>query len=979
MAVSELTAADFDAYFQAVHGHEPYPWQSRLSRQVLDEGCWPDVIDLPTGTGKTAVLDTAIFALAAHPDISPRRIVFVIDRRIVVDQVYERAERIRDRILDAAGGVLADVRRRLGVLTDADKPLGVAALRGGIPIDGEWARRPEQPWVIVSTVDQFGSRLLFRGYGVSHRMRPVHAGLAGNDCLVILDEVHLSRAFASTLRDASSDGDVPLIRSVNRDLLPRRFGVVEMSATPENKHGRWFGLQEGDLDRSPRLKQIAEAPKRAKLVEIGGTRPPHESVPKKVLEIIKKEIGADEKSVGVIVNRVRTARQTHDLLREEGIAAHLVTGRMRPLDRQRVLGEISDCVDPDRSEPLDGLAAVVATQAIEVGADFSFDALISEAAPIDSLCQRLGRLDRRGALAEEHGSPARCWILGVASALNPKRRDPVYKDAARHAWEELRALAENDEIDVGPGADLVAGLTPSARAPKPPAPLLLPTHMDAWSQTGPEPVTDPPIDEFLHGKERRHEPDVSVVWRLDLSTQVLDLVPPRPTEFLSVPVSAFRSWVQGRAEVPVADVDLVPASEERESRPGQSTQVRRMGPAVRWRGRGEAEPTPLEHVWQIEPGDVIVVPCGWGGLRSGTWDPSDAPTSRPNGSEDDEDRPAVADLGDAAQIVYGQRVTLRLDPRLLAPLSIPTPPSPGNEAEAEDSLEERVRSWFADINEDDAPEWLSGAVKRLVDAGSWQPHLVQPDDAEDYYVLVERAIDPAALDSFDEAPSMTGMAVRLRDHLAGVGERVASYGRALGLPEALIEDLRLAGELHDLGKVDPRFQAQLHGHDRVRMAASAMAREPLAKSLPGARTLRDKWPPVRHEVSSVAMVQSNPAVLGRAHDRELVLHLVGTHHGYGRPLPQIKRDHDPQSLEVTAQFHDGRFRLYRPDHGEPQANGLASMSVSSDLAETSLALQMADRFWLLQERYGHHGLAWLEAILRLADHQQSAKEAQSHD
>ena len=983
--MGELTAADFDTYFRAVHGYEPYPWQSRLTRQVLEEGGWPDVIDLPTGVGKTAVLDTAIFALAVKPDISPRRIVFVIDRRIVVDQVYERASVIRDGIGVATEGVLAEMNSRLRRLTDDEKILEVAALRGGrggIPVDAEWARRPEQPWVMVSTVDQFGSRLLFRGYGATPGRRPILAGLAGNDCLVILDEVHLSRAFAATLRDVTSDGDVPLILSVNSELLPRRFKVVEMSATPLHTSGRRFELQDSDLEE-PRLGRIAKASKRATLVTISGNRPGHESIPKRVLELIRKELREDEKSVGVIVNRVRTARETHKALQQHGYAAHLLTGRMRPIDKAQVLDEINICVDPDRDSPAGELTVVVATQAIEVGADFSFDALISEAAPIDSLCQRLGRLDRRGSLAERRRGAARCWVLGVASELKPNRSDPVYGDATRHTWNELQSRAGDDEIEIGPATGLVKRLNAGAQAPKLEAPLLLPTHVDAWSQTRPEPVADPPIGEFLHGKDSQREPDVSVAWRWDRSKEALDLVPLRPAEYLAVPVSAIRSWVRGHAEAPIADTDTAPPGDEarRAGRPDGEPAQRRLNGLRRWTRREETLAEEIERIDDIKPGDLLIVDPAMGGLRGATWDPSARPSDRLGVADDDPPLEPVEDLGDQAQLAHEARATLRLDPRLLEGLDLPDgfqAPTPQDEQDATMTPQAAVDDWLSrllDLASDTLPGWMIRVIKRLRDDNGYAIETVSTDVKHGYYVLVERSVDPAILDDYDDKPSLTGAETKLRDHLSGVGAKAGDYGRRLGLRAEVVEDLRLAGALHDLGKVDCRFQAQMHGHDEVLMA---MADEPLAKSLRGARTKPSKWPPVRHEVSSVALAQSSPAILDLAHDPDLVLHLVGTHHGHGRPLPPIKKDDDPRELLAVGHLCRDGFRL-------GAANGTGSdaseevcdhvhMSACSDLAETPLALEMADRFWRLQERYGHHGLAWLEAILRLADHQQSAEE-----
>ncbi len=987
--MGELTAADFDAYFRDVHGYEPYPWQSRLTRQVLEGNGWPDVIDLPTGVGKTAVLDTAIFTLAARPDISPRRIVFVIDRRIVVDQVVERARAIGDSIGTAANGVLGEMNSRLQELTGAEKLLEVAALRGGmggIPVAADWAKRPEQPWVLVSTVDQFGSRLLFRGYGDSPGKRPICAGLAGNDCLVILDEVHLSRAFATTLRDVSADGEVPLIRSVNSDLLPRRFKVVEMSATPMKTNGRRFQLQVGDLDQSPPLAQIANAPKRATLVAISGNRPPNESVPKKVLELVKRDLREDEKSVGVIVNRVRTAREIHKLLQQHGFEAHLLTGRMRPIDKEEVLGRISHCVDPDRDSPTDEPTVVVATQAIEVGADFSFDALISEAAPIDSLCQRLGRLDRRGNVAVRHDGPARCWILGVASEMRPSRPDPVYGHATRHTWEGLQSLANDGEVDVGPSTELQARLNADAedvQAPKPEAPVLLPTHVDAWSQTSPEPIADPPIAEFLHGKDTLSEPDVSVVWRHDWTDDALRVVPLRPAEFLAVPVSAIRAWIRRAAEVPVSDTGTAPSegAERRAARRDGESAQRLLASVRRWTGQGDGLTEEIERVEDIKPGDLLVVDPAMGGLGAGTWDPSARPSARQDLIDRDTAHGAVEDLGDRAQIVYGARATLRLDPRLLEDYDLPTAPSPQDEQNASMSTRVAVDQWLSEIEELSPGarlDWMIEVIERLRDDGRFDIERVYPNPGSGYYVLVEPTVDPALLDDFDDRPSLTGARTTLRDHLGGVGAKAQDFARRLGLSEEIAADLRLAGELHDLGKIDSRFQAQMLGDDAVLIAGSD---EPLAKSVQGARTRPHLWPAVRHEFSSVALAQSSPATLALAHDHDLVLHLVGTHHGHGRPLPPIRKDDCPQQLTAVGQLSESGFRLgaatadgsHLSDRSEGAA-GHVQMGVTSDLAETTLALEMADRFWRLQEHYGHYGLAWLEAIFRLADQQQSVEE-----
>ena len=944
--MADLKAADFHAYFRDVHGYDPFPWQVRLTEQVISTGEWPQVIDLPTGSGKTSVLDTAVFALAVNPEQFPRRVIFVIDRRIIVDQVYKRAELIQKKIDDGQTEVLRLMKERIADITGSTSDqvlLGTSPLKGGIPIDSEWARRPDLPWVLVSTVDQFGSRLLFRGYGVSKKMRSVHAGLAGNDCLIILDEVHLAKPFSETL---SAVGNLK-----HGEALPsRKFQIVEMSATPTDSEAEPFRLVPEDLSGSAILRQRVEALKLARLRETSSAKPSEVAIPDEVLKIAKKDLPEGVRSVGVIVNRVLTARAVSQALADAGYESHLITGRMRPLDREKALEEIELLVDPDAnleaSNKDDHPSFVVATQAIEVGADFSFDYLITECSPIDSLKQRFGRLDRRGTYEERSGSPAQAWILGVKSALKSKKSDFVYGDAVKATWNELvDRHGIGNPFNVGVQGTLT-NFPGETAAPSLQAPLLLNTHMEAWAQTNPEPIIQPGIDAFLHGMETSPNSDVSLVWRWDHTKEALRLVPPRPAEYLQVPIRAAKSWLalgpkDTADEEPIADVGTIGAEDELPMPSKQKPQIDDNAEedtdkwkCTKWQGHEECA-KPLDNTSEIRPGDIIIVNPARGGLSNGNWDPTSSEL--------------VRDLGDAAQAAYKRRLTLRLDRRIYE--NAPLPPLEESDATAREIAEEWLQQLQSDTELPES-EWASQLLQNR-----FGTHYIS--EQEKYLILVEHnpetqraKVDPATIEGSDEAQSCTGTGVTLKEHMDGLGNLAAEFAKGLGLSEELQSDFRLAGRLHDLGKVDPRFQLQLVGGDPVKRAGLD---EPLAKSLPKAAKVWEYPKGMRHEMASVALIESNPKVLEEAHDPDLVLHLIATHHGWARPIPIIPEETDPQNLQYTFERHQ--------------------MEASSDLAPTTLALEGADRFWKLSKKYGHHGLAWLEAIFRLADHRQSEKEA----
>ena len=982
MHETALSADDFVGFYEAVHGDPPWDWQQRLAAEVLAAAdaqgdrkrLWPDVIDAPTGAGKTSVADIAVFALAARPGVFPRRIVWVINRRIVVDEVYEHVERINDRLREAETGperAVADSLRAMAGPGGGDL-IGMSALRGGLVLADDWARHPpDRPWVAVSTIDQYGSRLLHRGYGVSPRTRSVHAGLAGNDCLVILDEMHTSGPLHDTIRgvrDADERHAGP-----DRVRLPRRFEVVRMSATPGavGPDCKTFTLSKAERAQ-PGLRQRLRSEIDAKLVPAKGVKGAQAGYRENAAAIAagrehtaKAALGAlaelDEtlavEVVGVVLNTVAAAQEVHRRAEEAGYTAHLLTGRMRPLDKADAVASITHAAHT-RERTRDGRAAgtkplvVVSTQSIEIGADFDFDAMITECAPADSLRQRFGRLDRKGDYTKRSdGQNPRAWII-------EDKADPIYRrvneagktvSIAAASWKWLKDRADRNKLVIGPG--FWGEASDDLTAARPAAPQVQQTHLEAWGRTLQTPDSDPPVGDFLHGIGSSVSSEVSICWREDHLPQALKLTPPRAAEMLAVPIRAARRWLAAQTAAadtaPVGDVD---AADTAPAPPGERDEAA-SGGCVRLKEGWK--PVDVDKTSEIKPGDIVLVKPSAGGIRAGTWDPSAA--AGPGGGPED--------LGDRAQDDYG-RPSLRLHPRHMARYMPegrrPTLSAPGADdidpvAEIEAALSE-----IAEHADPDRGGWAAKTARMLLTAAA--EGQLRADRAGGpgggYWVVSARTAAGqragfGGFGGYDDSESLTGDGTDLLRHGEQVGEIAARRMCQLGMPEAAQDAAAAAGQFHDIGKADPEWQYAITGDPAARLPGWV----PLAKSPPGARG--SALPPVRHEDISVKLAkrlaEADPEHAEElAGDWDLVLHLIGSHHGYGRPHPKLPADPNPRPVwHVTA---DGRLLECRTD----------------GLCDGEFAAESSERFNRLTRRYGYYGLAWLEAVVRMADWEASA-------
>ncbi len=1056
-----LDAADFARFFHAIHGHDPFPWQQDLVTLLDETDKWPDVLDLPTGSGKTAALDAAVFHLALRFECPARaalRIALVVDRRLVVDDAYARASRIacvlahpvgsatehcescqgpcarrapaaeslardddvrcaacseadlercplaRSGSADPGWAVVAEVAARLQELAgDGEPPLAAQRLRGGTPLEHDWARTPTQPVILCSTVDQIGSRLLFRGYGVSHRMKPVHAGLLGTNTLVLLDEAHLSEPFRQTLTDVRAIGNAAI-------------RTVWLSATPSVAAQRRFPQPPADYNQPaydhPVLKARLHTRKPAKLRVVRGAPEEGFAAAARTLADQLRATGVAAPAVGVVVNRVDLARSIFEnLRREEASDAILLIGRSRGVGRDRIVKTLSRFRtgasrtraasthvaataggQPDLplfpEAPGDSPARplfVVATQCLEVGVDLDLDGLVTQAASLDALRQRFGRLNRAGRRVQAAGA-----ILALPGDIAKKADDAVYGDRLVKTWDALGRMAHGDEVDFGIAAFETRRLECSIdvealAAPRAPAPVLMPAYLDLWSQTSPPPAADPDVGLFLHGVERASA-GISFVWRSDITEAdlapnagdllktLLTLVPPRAEEMVEVPLWAARAWLRGHSDsVETAGVADAPERDREEPDAGLGAHGRW---AFRWAGTddprtGKVSPS------RLQPGDVLVVPATYGGCDEFGWAPARTDP--------------VADVADAAARPFRRRRhAVRIAPDIVPEAGQWERLSEILADEGTDGplLVERLLEVLPADPASDADTVLARSVREPLEAlraarGQISVHFPyggapETDGTLGGAVLVAahglrddgvagaaglRTAADGAPATEDEALSQTAWhAVSVDDHTSHVVERVTRFVQTLNLPHSVARDLELAAFLHDAGKADRRFQVLLSGANLWNLPdgpAMAKSRRPSPTGAWARVGLPPGW---RHEALSVRMAQSHRR-FAEAHDPALVLWLIATHHGLGRPF------FDFTDLREGGVGQDGHAACL----------GVEQWRLAPGSGPESLAFDIDGADWpalyeRLRRHYGIWGLAHLEAILRLSDHRASESE-----
>ena len=575
----------------------------------------------------------------------------------------------------------------------------------------------------------------------------------------------------------------------------------------------------------------------------------------------------------------------------------VLSGEIRGYERDELLDR------PDM-QPFTGKAEatwtvyLVATSAGEVGMDLHADHAVCDLSTLDSLIQRLGRVNRFG--------------------QTEARIDLVYEETPNDSWraKTLKILSGKQDkdgcIDVCPDALLQWMQEDDLReAFSQPTDMVELTDIltDLWSQTSLYKVpARPAVAPWLHGIED-NLPDTWVTWRKELK-----------------PLFAYKNKNDGEL---LADNELVDdrAVGEwfRAARLGSKEKLRqpthrfldalrkKSGEPTEWvkshmntwvvviSAKGEARAVTLGRLAQQSlEFATVVLPTELGGLNEGGFFD---PTAKNE------------NLDVAFQILAEDKTC-----------------SDNDKFERIVLMQKGSNFYFGAVGEDGTEELsdgkLSSAIRQVekdrqkrltlkIQIQKAEEHL-NDDESEERWLLLLQALGKNQSVGNSSSPTAA-------KHNEDVAKLVAKIADSFGLPEPFKDALRLAGLHHDTGKTDDCWQ-KAAGH-----APCENVEQAKAKPESGGVDWR-KLDGYRHELGSLVKAYDVEDIKGHE-ERDLILHLIATHHGWARP--HFEADAFPPGTDDQLRaiiHHDVMLRYVR-----------------------------------LQERFGHWRLAWIESLLRRAD------------
>jgi len=1011
---------DFEKYFRELTRNNPFDWQLRLFHKLLN-GEFPDACDIPTGLGKTSVMAIWLIALAyllkEKARKIPLRLVYVVDRRVIVDQATTEAENLLEKLTEALSDEsnplhsLAQTFRQASI-KGQESLIALSTLRGPKADNRHWCLDPSRPAIIIGTVDMIGSRLLFAGYGkVGINHRSLQAGLLGQDTLVVIDEAHLSPVFVSTLLDIK--------QAVHQTPLLRPFHVMSLSATLSGP-GKTLALDEQKELQNEQARLRLNAKKQIEFLPFNQTAKAKEG--KKALrkeideELAERLVGralqyegelmaGPARSIVIFVRTVNLVNLIAEKLSgeleklairnkaedpvdkkeqarlREAIEARILkmTGEMRGYERDReqlvespkFKAFLPDLPERDRETPRP-TQYLIATSSAEVGVNLDADDGLCDLSTLDSMIQRIGRINRFGktestitVIVDEQGlnafasdsqkddehqqvlSKLTAEIDQLQSQLAKGSTDKAAKKEAQKeisakktekkklekkgadyglgnieradakvyfTWKALKAREEEaGRINASPLA--LRGLLATNQKALPDIPVRPPfdeARIDDWAMTSlKQPDYPRPLVQYwLRGVIDDETAQTTFVWRIDLDH----------FDFAGISDTENEKPLAQAVELATA-IPIQPQERTNVATFRAATLLKALAgkfpdkPIVLIDPSGEANAYLLRHLKDSKnlfaplAFSTVILPCSVGGL-----DEDGNPTEKPKESR------RVPD-------VVGREWTRYLAVRHSSDsYSIRQHDQPDNET-GEDtrfptwqaavrSIKDKgvcdnakeIQKAFADVNEEEKKAVSYIAFFFNQDAGKGEKKASLEADR----FLREDVNDVASL----------GLQTRtVAEHDADVEKYARDLAERIGLPDEVIEILAAAGFRHDLGKAREWWQKAIGNFSDTAYAKSSV------NSFDHGFNQG-----YRHEFGSLIDSLGDERLEAHPH-RDLILHLIAAHHGYARPhFPERAFDRNQPKPENQRIAHDVMLRFNR-----------------------------------LQRQYGWWQLAYLEAVLKAAD------------